>query len=76
MTPPLSIWAKPALTAKEDWVGEEEAVLEGLGGAMAPFEEFCLACWDWERKAVGRSGKGEPLPDIVVVVFGVLYVLL
>ena len=34
MTPPLSIWAKPALTAKEDWVESGEEVVGRVCGLL------------------------------------------
>lgn len=65
MTPPLSIWARPAFTAKLEDSGGEVVVdmLEGVGFLLESVEvevevaELVSARLDWERKAEGRSGK-------------------
>lgn len=43
ITPPLSIWARPAFTAKEDWgVVVEEGLAVGVGFVAAIGEEIVV----------------------------------
>ena len=74
MTPPFSIWARPALTAKDDWLAlvEEEDVKVGgvgclVGSDDGASEPVVYLFKDGERKADGRSGKVVDVPFIAIV---------
>lgn len=57
MTPPFSIWARPALTAKEDCESVEDIAddefLTDIEDDSAPF----ITRLDCDRNAYGRSGR-------------------